>query len=258
MNLQDVVCSPPLSNLFFFFLLFQSWVEMDPEDILAAVTECIDKAIKRFEMMGRLVSDIKGTFYLRQRIDTFFFYFWFYLRSDTEYAVAAIGITNQRETALVWDRKTGKSLHSAIVWSDTRTHDIVKDINKDKDRAALIRDVSGLPVTTYFSAVKFKWLLENVPAVQTAANSGDAMFGTVDSWLMYNLTGGAANGGVHVTDVTNAVSPLLPFKALVPKLAFPFSVSDVKKSPFLTVSHSAYGLEVPKVGSSIVGHLQYS
>jgi glycerol kinase len=131
-------------------------------------------------------------------------------------STTAIGITNQRETALVWDRKTGHSLHSAIVWSDTRTHDIVKEVNQDKDRAQLIRDVCGLPVTTYFSAVKFKWLLENVPAVQTASNSGDAMFGTIDSWLMYNLTGGAANGGVHVTDVTNAVSPLLPFKALVP------------------------------------------
>jgi glycerol kinase len=125
------------------------------------------------------------------------------------YGNAAIGITNQRETALVWDRKTGKSLHSAIVWSDTRTHDIVNDINKDKDRAALIKDVSGLPVTTYFSAVKFKWLMENVPAVQTAANSGDAMFGTIDSWLMYHLTGGATDGGVHVTDVTNAVSSIV-------------------------------------------------
>ncbi|CAM0140799.1 Glycerol kinase [Umbelopsis sp. WA50703] len=156
------------------------WVEMEPEAILAAVVECIDKAIKRFEMMGRLVSDIK-----------------------------AIGITNQRETALVWDRKHGKSLHSAIVWSDTRTHEIVKNINSNKDKAVLVRDLSGLPVTTYFSAVKYKWLLENCSAVQTAVESGDAMFGTIDSWLMYHLTGGALQGGVHVTDVTNASRTLL-------------------------------------------------
>ncbi|KAH8547726.1 hypothetical protein BGW37DRAFT_510025 [Umbelopsis sp. PMI_123] len=191
------------------------WVEMDPEEILSAVNECIDKAIKRFEMMGRLVSDIKG-----------------------------IGITNQRETALVWDRKTGHSLHPAIVWSDTRTHKIVKELNQDKKCAQFIREVCGLPVTTYFSAGKFKWLLENVATVQTASKSGDAMFGTIDSWLMYNLTGGAVNGGVHVTDVTNASRTLLMnLKSLQwdPELLSIFNI-PLTVLPKIVSSAEVYGL----------------
>lgn len=158
----------------------------------------------------------------------------------------AIGITNQRETALVWDRKDGKSLHSAIVWSDTRTHDIVKKINSNKDKAVLVRDLSGLPVTTYFSAVKYKWLLENSSAVQTAVESGDAMFGTIDSWLMYHLTGGASQGGVHVTDVTNASRTLL------------MNLKSLKWDPILLNIFNVPESVLPKIVSSaeVYGHVQ--
>lgn len=179
----------------------------------------------------------------------------------------AIGITNQRETALVWDRKDGKSLHSAIVWSDTRTHDIVKKINSNKDKAVLVRDLSGLPVTTYFSAVKYKWLLENSSAVQTAVESGDAMFGTIDSWLMYHLTGGASQGGVHVTDVTNAVSSMLLFKALVlnsdiqsylQSRTLLMNLKSLKWDPILLNIFNVPESVLPKIVSSaeVYGHVQ--
>jgi glycerol kinase len=116
--------------------------------------------------------------------------------------LAAIGITNQRETTLLWDRRSGTPLHNALVWQDTRSDALVAEFVRDggKDR---LRDKTGLPLTTYFSSLKLKWLLDNVPGARTAAQSGDALFGTIDSWLVWNLTGGP-NGGRHVTDVTNA------------------------------------------------------
>jgi len=116
--------------------------------------------------------------------------------------LAAIGITNQRETTLLWDRRSGAPLHNALVWQDTRTDALVAEFARDggKDR---LRGKTGLPLTTYFSSLKLKWLLDNVPGARTAAQSGDALFGTIDSWLVWNLTGGP-NGGRHVTDVTNA------------------------------------------------------
>jgi glycerol kinase len=116
--------------------------------------------------------------------------------------LAAIGITNQRETTLLWDRRSGAPLHNALVWQDTRTDALVAEFARDggKDR---LRDKTGLPLTTYFSSLKLKWLLDNVPGARAAAQSGDALFGTIDSWLVWNLTGGP-NGGRHITDVTNA------------------------------------------------------
>src|SRR5947209_12180975 len=116
--------------------------------------------------------------------------------------LAAIGITNQRETTLLWDRRSGAPLHSALVWQDTRTDALVAEFARDggKDR---LRDKTGLPLTTYFSSLKLKWLLDNVPGARTAAAAGEALFGTIDSWLVWNLTGGA-KGGRHITDVTNA------------------------------------------------------
>jgi glycerol kinase len=116
--------------------------------------------------------------------------------------LAAIGITNQRETTLLWDRRRGAPLHNALVWQDTRTDALVAEFARDggKDR---LRDQTGLPLTTYFSSLKLKWLLDNVPGARAAAEAGDALFGTIDSWLVWNLTG-ATNGGRHVTDVTNA------------------------------------------------------
>ncbi|HEX2980143.1 MAG TPA: glycerol kinase GlpK, partial [Anaerolineaceae bacterium] len=121
--------------------------------------------------------------------------------------LAAIGITNQRETTLVWDRRTGKPYANALVWQDTRTDHICNDLAKEggQDR---FRAQTGLPLATYFAGPKLKWLLENVPGLRQAADRGDALFGTIDTWLIWNLTGGE-DGGVHVTDVTNASRTLM-------------------------------------------------
>jgi len=122
-------------------------------------------------------------------------------------ALKAIGITNQRETTVVWDRRTGKPLYNAIVWQDTRTSSICSKLEASggKDR---FRSVTGLPISPYFSATKLMWILDNVPGVRDAAERGDALFGNVDTWLLWNLTGGPT-GGVHVTDVTNASRTML-------------------------------------------------
>ncbi|MDT0260297.1 glycerol kinase GlpK [Jatrophihabitans lederbergiae] len=120
---------------------------------------------------------------------------------------AALGITNQRETAVVWNRKTGRPYYNAIVWQDTRTDRIASALERD-GRGDVIRAKAGLPPATYFSAGKVQWILENVDGVRAAAEAGDAVFGNTDSWLLWNLTGGT-RGGVHVTDVTNASRTML-------------------------------------------------
>ncbi len=121
--------------------------------------------------------------------------------------IAAVGITNQRETTLVWDRRTGQPLYNAIVWQDTRTKEICDALAAEggQDR---FREKVGLPLATYFAGPKLAWMLQNVPAVREAADKGNALFGTVDSWLIWWLTGGP-QGGAHVTDVTNASRTLL-------------------------------------------------
>ena len=121
--------------------------------------------------------------------------------------LAAVGVTNQRETTVVWDRRTGLPLHHAIVWQDTRTKDLCDQLAADggQDR---FRRTTGLPLATYFSGPKLRWLLDNVPDLRAAAERGDALFGTIDAWLIWNLTGGPA-GGAHVTDVTNAGRTML-------------------------------------------------
>jgi glycerol kinase len=121
--------------------------------------------------------------------------------------LAAVGITNQRETAVVWDKKTGKPVHNAIVWQDTRTDAICNELAKDggQDR---FRAKVGLPLATYFSGPKVRWLLDNVDGLRAKAEAGDLAFGNIDSWCIWNLTGGV-NGGVHVTDVTNASRTML-------------------------------------------------
>ncbi|MFC5747527.1 glycerol kinase GlpK [Actinomadura rugatobispora] len=121
--------------------------------------------------------------------------------------LAALGITNQRETAVVWDRRTGRPYYNAIVWQDTRTDRIASALERD-GRGEVIRRKAGLPPATYFSGGKIQWILENVEGVREAAEAGDALFGTTDSWLLWNLTGGT-DGGVHVTDVTNASRTML-------------------------------------------------
>jgi len=121
--------------------------------------------------------------------------------------VAAIGITNQRETAVVWDRLTGEPVHNAIVWQDTRTQQLVDGLAADGG-VRRFADITGLPLATYFSASKIAWILDNVDGARERAERGDLLFGTPDTWLLWNLTGGV-DGGVHVTDVTNASRTLL-------------------------------------------------
>ena len=128
--------------------------------------------------------------------------------SDVEAGdVEAVGITNQRETAVVWDRETGEPIYNAIVWQDTRTGGLVRELAGDEgvDR---LRDVTGLPLSTYFSGPKITWLLDNVDGARKRAENGELLFGTTDSWVLWNLTGGK-DGGLHITDVTNASRTLL-------------------------------------------------
>lgn len=121
--------------------------------------------------------------------------------------LASIGITNQRETAVVWDRNTGKAVHNAIVWQDTRTDGICDTLMADggQDR---FRGTTGLPIATYFSGPKVRWILDNVDGARQKAEAGDLMFGNMDTWVIWNLTGGT-DGGLHITDVSNASRTLL-------------------------------------------------
>ena len=116
--------------------------------------------------------------------------------------IAAVGVTNQRETTVVWDKTTGEPVFNAIVWQDTRTDQICNELSADggQDR---FRAKTGLPIATYFSGPKIKWILDNVDGVRARAEAGEVVFGNIDTWVIWNLTGGA-DGGAHVTDVTNA------------------------------------------------------
>jgi glycerol kinase len=151
------------------------WVEHDPLEIIANVNEVAGAALARANLGA---ADL-----------------------------VAVGITNQRETTMLWDRRTGRPLCNALVWMDTRTDALVHDYaaNGGQDR---FRAVTGLPLATYFSGLKLLWILENVPGAREMAEAGQALFGTVDSWLAWNLTGGAA-GGLHITDVSNASRTML-------------------------------------------------
>ena len=121
--------------------------------------------------------------------------------------IAAVGITNQRETTVVWNKKTGLPYHNAIVWQDTRTDIICNELSADGGQDRL-RAQTGLPLATYFSGPKIKWLLDNVDGLREDAERGDAIFGNMDTWIIWKLTGGV-NGGAHVTDVTNASRTML-------------------------------------------------
>jgi glycerol kinase len=121
--------------------------------------------------------------------------------------IAGVGITNQRETALVWDRTTGEPIMNAIVWQDTRTDRIVDEYSRDGGQARFQEKV-GLPLATYFSGPKIRWMLDNVDGAAERAQSGDLVFGNMDTWLIWNLTGGT-DGGQHITDVTNASRTML-------------------------------------------------
>ena len=155
--------------------------------------------------------------------------------------LAAVGITNQRETSVLWQRATGAPLAPAIVWQDTRVADRVAAYARTggQDR---FRALTGLPLATYFSALKLQWLLEHVPDARRAAESGDALFGTIDSWLLWNLTGGP-RGGLHLTDVTNASRTQLMGLATLdwePQLLSEFGIPRACL-PRITASSQIYG-----------------
>jgi len=129
-------------------------------------------------------------------------------RADiTRHDIAAVGITNQRETTVLWDKRSGEPIHNAIVWQDTRTQPLVDRMAEDGGRDRF-RDLTGLPLASYFSATKIAWMLENVASARELADQGHLAFGTTDTWLLWNLTGGP-DGGTHATDVTNASRTLL-------------------------------------------------
>ena len=121
--------------------------------------------------------------------------------------IAAVGVTNQRETTVVWDKATGKPIYNAIVWQDTRTDTICNDLAKDGGQDRL-RPKTGLPLATYFSGPKIKWILDNVAGARARAEKGEILFGNIDTWVIWNVTGGP-KGGVHVTDVSNASRTML-------------------------------------------------
>ena len=148
----------------------QGWVEHDPEEIWRRTQEVISEAMQQ--------------------------------RAFRPKDLAAIGITNQRETTILWNRKTNRAVYNAIVWQDTRVDDYVAEFTQDggQDR---FRAQTGLPLATYFSGLKIRWILNNVKGVRELADSGDLLFGNIDSYLVWKLTGGP-NGGIHVTDATNA------------------------------------------------------
>ena len=151
------------------------WVEHDPKEIWERCKEVTAGALKK---AGIAASDL-----------------------------AAVGITNQRETTVVWDRNTGEPVYNALVWQDTRQQDIVDSLSADggQDR---FRDKTGLPLATYFSGTKVRWILDNVEGARARAEAGDLMFGNIDTWCIWNLTGGT-DGGQHVTDVSNASRTML-------------------------------------------------
>ncbi len=146
------------------------WVEHDPEEIWRRTQEVIAGALQQRALRP---SDL-----------------------------AAIGITNQRETTVLWDRKTGKPIYNAIVWQDTRVVDSVSEFARQggQDR---FRIQTGLPLTTYFSGLKIRWMLDHIPGAREQAEAGDLLFGNIDTFLVWHLTGGS-DGGIHITDVTNA------------------------------------------------------
>lgn len=121
--------------------------------------------------------------------------------------IVAIGITNQRETSLLWDRRTGQPIGHAVVWQDTRTSRLITELAGDEGPDRFV-DLCGLPLTTYFSAPRLRWMLDHTPGLRARAVAGDVLFGTMESWLIWNFTGGP-EGGLHVTDVTNASRTML-------------------------------------------------
>jgi len=200
------------------------WVEHDPVEIWGNAREVIGTALSRANI--------------------------------TRHDIAAVGITNQRETTIVWNKTTGKPVYNAIVWQDTRTQDIVDRLagSEGVDR---LRETTGLPLATFFSSTKISWILENVSGARELAEKGELLFGTPDTWLLWNLTGGV-EGGVHKTDVTNASRTLLMNlrtleweEAIAKEFGIPLSMlPEIRSSSevFGTVSGQSLLRDVPIAG----------
>ncbi len=201
------------------------WVEHDPVEIAARVDEVVAGALRSAGLAGR--------------------------------DLAAIGVTNQRETTVVWNPKTGRPWHNAIVWQDTRTDRTVAALESER---AFLCERTGLPPSTYFSASKLRWILDRVPGVRDGALRGDAVFGTIDTWVIWNLTGGS-DGGLHVTDVTNASrTQLMDIRTLawddellrlfdIPRAMLPrICDSSAPDAYGVTRAHGPIGAEVPIAG----------
>ena len=200
------------------------WVEHDPVEILARTSEVVEGALRAASL--------------------------------TPADLAAVGVTNQRETAVVWERATGRPIHPAIVWQDTRTADLVRELAADggQDR---FRPETGLPLATYFSGPKLRWILDRVQGAAERARGGELLFGTIDSWLTWNLTGGPS-GGRHVTDVTNAGRTQLMNLATLAWDETILRVLDIPRAmlPRIASSSEVYGEGTgPLAGVPIAGDL---
>lgn len=224
------------------------WLEHDVEEIYRNCCTCVAQAVKKLRAKDPKFDKISG-----------------------------IGITNQRETSVAWDRKTGKPLCRAPVWSDARTHEVCARIAKEVGNGdnAFAADITGLPVSTYFSAFKYRWMLENVPAVAEARKNGTLMFGTIETWLLYKLS----EGKTFVTDVSNASrtflmelrtqkwSPELCQKLDIPTEALPEIRSNSEHYCDVTANdygiREALGVPTPVTGcigdqqSALFGHLGF-
>uniref|UniRef100_A0A1Y1KDG7 Probable glycerol kinase n=1 Tax=Photinus pyralis TaxID=7054 RepID=A0A1Y1KDG7_PHOPY len=197
----------------------EGWVEQNPELILHSVIETINVTCDNLRKLDIDPLDI-----------------------------VAVGITNQRETTVVWDSRTGKPLYNALVWLDMRTSVTVdKILSNGKRNKNFLKSLCGLPVSTYFSAVKLRWLIDNVPKVRDAISDGRCLFGTIDTWLIWNLTGGV-NGGLHITDVTNASRTML------------MNINTLKWDPHLCKVFDVPLAVLPEIRSSseIYGYLSES
>lgn len=185
------------------------WVEHDPLEIWKRTQDVIDGALKKINISPK--------------------------------DIAAIGITNQRETTVLWEKATGKPVHNAIVWQDTRTDVICNELAKDggQDR---FREKVGLPLATYFSGPKIKWMLDNVDGLRARAENGEILFGNIDTWIIWKLTGGT-NGGVHITDVSNASRTMLMNLETLDWDADMLRILDIPRAmlPEIKASSAVYG-----------------
>ncbi|GAU91018.1 hypothetical protein RvY_03354-2 [Ramazzottius varieornatus] len=201
-----------------------SWVEQNAKEIITKSTECIQGAVTELTFAGYKIEKIKG-----------------------------LGISNQRETTVVWDKVSGEPLYNAILWLDNRTADLAEFFvnGKGQGERDCLQDICGLPIHPYFSALKLRWLMDNVPTVREAITRNTCLFGTVDSWVIWNLTGGVESG-VHRTDVTNASRTMLMDLRSLQWSEKLLDFFDIPRA-VLPVIHSSSQLYGATVGTAFAG-----